>query len=94
MILDFNFQIKQLNGSPFEGEDGNAGKILGNFIASSGRGNPIKLWDWANIVYHGQPLEIDSSDSNMLSEMISGSETLPVITKAQLLEVISTKNKI
>lgn len=91
MVLDFNFQIKQLNGNNFDGDSGNAGKLLGDTLSQMNQGNAIKLWDWAIKLYNGKKLEIDEADSKILSGLIETTNLLPNITKAQLCEYINSK---
>lgn len=88
MQLDFNFQIKDLDGKDFEGENNNCGKILASYLQTLNKGNSMKLWDWAQTVWKKNPLEIDKTDSDVLKELVETGE-LPVITKAQILEAIS-----
>lgn len=87
MKLDFNFQIKNLDGKDLEGENNHCGKILANYLQGFNKGNSLKLWDWAQTVWKKQPLEIDKTDSDVLKELIETGD-LPVITKAQMIEVI------
>lgn len=89
--MNFNFQIKSLKGEDFEGANNNAGYILANYLASANKGNSMKLWDWAQRIYKNEDLKIDKTDTEVLQALIENSE-LPVITKAQILEVI--KNEI
>jgi len=88
MKLDFNFQIKNLDGVDFEGENNHCGKILANYLQSLNKGNSMKLWDWAQTVWKKQPLEIDKTDSDVLKELVETGD-LPVITKAQIIEAIN-----
>jgi len=88
MQLDFNFQIKDLDGKDFEGENNHCGKILASYLQTLDKGNSLKLWDWAQTVWKKNPLEIDKTDSDVLKQLVETGE-LPVITKAQILEAIS-----
>lgn len=58
------------------------------FLSTMNKGNSMKLWDWAQTIWKKQDLEIDKTDSEVLKGLIETSESLPVITKAQLLERI------
>ncbi len=88
MTLNFDFQIKNLKGEPFDGEGNNASTILSNFLASSNKGNAIKLWEWAQKVHQKKPLELDSTDAEVLMALVESTEAFPAITKAQIIEVI------
>lgn len=86
MKLNFDFEIKNLKGEPFP--NSNAGEILSNFLAQLNKGNSLKLWDWAQKIYKKEELEIDRTDAEVLQGLIETSESLPNITKAQIIEVI------
>jgi hypothetical protein len=90
MKLDFNFQIKGLDGNDIQGEGGNAGKLLSALLASQNKGNSIKLYDWALKVYNNTPLEIDSTDADVLIGLIEASESLTVIGKVPLINYIKS----
>ena len=84
--MKFDFPIKNLQGEPFE--NSNAGEILSNFLAQLNKGNSLKLWDWAQKIYKKEDLVLDRTDAEVLLGLIETTETLPVITKAQIIEVI------
>lgn len=88
MKLNFDFQIKALDGKEFKGDESNAAKILGSMLSALNKGNSMKLWDWAQTIWNKKDLEIDKTDSEVLKALIENSESLPVITKAQLIERI------
>lgn len=84
MILDFNFNFKNFDGSDLN----HAGKTLANLLAGLNKGNSYKLYDWAQKVYNNEKLEIDKTDSEILEALIEASEFLTVLGKVQLLDVI------
>lgn len=88
MKLDFNFQVKNLDGKDLEGEGSHCGKVLADYLQRLNKGNSMKLWDWAQTVWKKQPLEIDKTDSEVLKELVENSD-LPVITRAQIADVIN-----
>jgi len=88
MKLKFDFQIQSLDGKAFEGEENNASSILANALSRSNKGNAIKLWDWAMKIYKKEVLDIPVTDVEVLKALIEENQTLPVITKAQLLKHI------
>lgn len=89
MKIDFDFQIKKISGEDYEGEQNHCGKVLAQFLQQLNKGNSLKLWDWAQTLWKKQPLEIDKTDSDVLKEIVETTELLPVITKAQIIEVIN-----
>jgi hypothetical protein len=90
--LDFDWTLKQLSGEPMEGneEGSHAGKLLGGLLGSSNETTqPIKFFDWALKFYNKQPLELDSTDLEILKKFIKESRRLYVIAQAQLLNCIT-----
>ena len=86
--MNFNFQIKNLKGEEITGDQNSASEILSTFLASSNKGNSLKLWDWAQKIYKKEELNLDKTDLEVLQALVENTENLPVITKAQILEVI------
>lgn len=94
MNLNFNFKLKDLNGKSIEGDNGNAGKILGQMLFSQNKGNSLKLHDWALKVFNNKPIDLDDTDTNVLYGLIEQSEWLLVASKAPMLSYIdSVKDK-
>jgi hypothetical protein len=85
MKLDLNFNLKDLDGKEIEGA--NAGKLLANQLINQPKGDAVKFWELSLKLYKGDVVDLDSSDQNTIKQFIKDSETLPVITKAQLLLV-------
>lgn len=89
-MLDFNQPLKGLDGTEVKDIDGGSitlGKLLASQLASSNKGDALKLFTWAQKCYNGQPLDLDPSDKDVLKEFIKNSEQLTVLAKAQLLSV-------
>lgn len=93
MKLTFDFQIKNLKGEEFKGEDNNASSLLANVISQSNKGSAVKLWDWALKIYNKQEVTFSETDLDVLKAIIDESQTLPVITKAQILQHIEKKSQ-
>jgi septin family protein len=85
--INLNFNLIDLDGT--EIENSNIGKIIAQFLISETEGNALKLWDWSQKLYQGKPLELDESDQNDLKELIKKTNKLPIITKAQILKIIT-----
>lgn len=83
MKIDFNFDLLSLDGKAIEGEK--AGKLLARTLVGSNKGDALKFWEWAQKLYAGEPLEIDTSDTETLKNFVKESEVLTVLAKAQLL---------
>lgn len=89
-MLDFNQTLKGLDGEAVKDMDGKeitVGKLLAQQLASSNKGDAIKLFTWAQKVYGGEKLDLDKSDEGTLKEFIKNNEALTVLAKAQLLSV-------
>lgn len=89
-MLDFNKQLLGLDGKPVkdhEDKDVTVGKLLSGQLASANKGDALKLFNWAQKLYNGEPLDLDDSDKSTLKEFIKGNESLTVLAKAQALGV-------
>ena len=92
MKLDFNQPIVGLDGTVIEGS--NMGKILADQLAISTKGNALKFWEMATKLHSGEIIDLDQSDQSTVKEFIEKHDTLPNLTKAQLLLVfIDTEKK-
>lgn len=89
MELNFNNQVIGLNGQPLEGEQNSINKILANILAYSSSGPLTKFMDWARDLYAGKVLNLDRTDAEVLEGFIKSLDTIPNITKEQMLEVIA-----
>ena len=85
MKLDFNFNLKDLDGNDIQG--GEAGKIVANLLAQGSKGDALKFWDWALKINQKKVIDVEISDASLLESFIKDHEGLPVLTKAQLLLV-------
>ncbi len=92
MKLDFNQPIVGLDGTVIEGS--NMGKILADQLVISTKGNALKYWEMALKLHRGEEVDLDQADQTMVKEFIEKHESLPNLTKAQLLLVfIDTEKK-
>ncbi|GAB3511724.1 hypothetical protein [Emticicia fontis] len=92
MKLDFNQPIVSLDGTAIEGT--NMGKVLADHLALSTKGNALKNWEWALKLHKGEVIDLDTADQTTIKEFIDKHESLPSLTKAQLLLVfIETEKK-
>jgi hypothetical protein len=88
MVVKLDYQLNRLDGTPIEGDEGHAGKLVGRILAGQNQGNSIKLWDWALKLYNKQNLEIDSTDVKVLIGLIEADPQTTVLAKAQILPVL------
>jgi len=97
MTLDFNFEIKDLSGESAKDDKGNptiAGKVLAQELASSNKGNAIKLSDWAHKLWNLQPIEADLTDAEIIIEFVNNSEWLTNLSKAPILKYIKSQQEL
>lgn len=90
LMLDFNKPLCGLDGKSVTDVDGKEitlGKLLSGQLASSNKGDALKLFTWAQKCFNGEKLELDPSDASTLKDFIKNNETLTVLAKAQLLSV-------
>ena len=85
--LNFNFALKDLSGN--EIPDSNAGKLLASLLSNDNGKNPAKFWAWAQEFYGGQTVKIDNQDLDLLKTLVTDSQQLTALSKAQILEVIN-----
>ncbi len=88
MELNFNSQVKGLNGQPLQGETNALNRILANLLAYSTSGPLTKFMDWARDLYSSGVINVDRTDSEVLEAFIKNNEILPNLTKEQLADVI------
>jgi hypothetical protein len=91
MKLDFNQPIVGLDGTTIEGS--NMGRILADQLVISTKGNAIKYWEMALKLHRGEVIELDQADQSMVKDFIEKHESLPNLTKAQLLLVFIDSEK-
>lgn len=91
-MLDFNQNLKGLDGQVIKDEKDQEitlGKMLANQLAFSGKGDALKLFNWAQKMYAGEALDLDPTDTETLKSAIKDNEQLTILAKAQLLGVFN-----
>jgi hypothetical protein len=88
-MLDFNQPLKGLDGTTIkDGEkDFTLGRLLSAQLAGANKGDALKLFNWAQKLYNGEPLDLDQSDTETLKQFVKDNESLTVLGKAQILSV-------
>lgn len=90
--VNLNFAFKGLDG--VEMIETNAGKSLGQALASATKGDPIKHWSLAKRMYDGEILEVDESDLTLVKEFVKSSEGFTALAKAQMLDVLNNAEEV
>ena len=93
MKVNLNKPLQDLSGKPLkddQGQPSNIGKVLAEVLATQNKGDIIKLWDWAQALYHGKPIDLDRADQDTLKKFIEEHEQATILVKAQLLELFKT----
>lgn len=89
MKLNFNFNLTDINSRNVLDQEGNpveANKFLAALLAQLSKGDSIKLIELALKLNAGEELDLDTSDTNKLKEIVEQAE-LQNIIKYRLLNV-------
>lgn len=89
MKLNFNFTLTDLNGRNVLDQEGNpaeANKFLASMLSQLSKGDSIKLIELALKLNAGEELDLDTSDTKKLKEIVEQAE-LQNIIKYRLLNV-------
>jgi hypothetical protein len=92
MTLDFNFNLKDLDGAELTPAQ-NAGKHAATAMVTQPHGNALKMWDWAVALNSGKPIEVDNADFEVIQKFIETSVSLTILSKHQLLQVMKEAKK-
>lgn len=91
--LNFEVPVLTLKGVPMKDEDGTEtvlGKVLGDHIGgAAGEKNVVKLYGWASKMSQSKAVELDSEDFNSLKAFVELLPRLPILVKAQALEIFN-----
>lgn len=85
--INLNAQFTELDGTEIAGAS--MGKILANVIVQQSKGDAVKLYGWALDLSKGNHVSIDKSDYDTLKTFVKESEALPILSKAQILNIIN-----
>ncbi len=85
MTLDFNFNLKDLDGAELTPAQ-NAGKHLAMAMVTQPHGSALKMWDWAVALNSGKSIEVDKADFETIYRFVDTSVALTILTKHQVLE--------
>lgn len=83
MRLNLDKNVIDLHGNPLQDK---LSEILANVLAMSTIGPPAKMIAWAvNLINEGE-IEVDKSDIRFLTDLITNTDKIVNLAKAQLLE--------
>jgi hypothetical protein len=85
--IDLNKCLTDLDGN--EIKESNMGKIVAQMLVSSSKGDALKYMAWALKMHAGESLELDPSDVETLKNFIKDHDQLTILSKAQMLEVLT-----
>ena len=91
MQYDFNVPLYDLAGNIItdpKGDDITIGKLISNALVNQSKGDALKFHSWAIDMYNCQTINLDRSDVKMLREFIETNETITVLGKAQIFELL------
>ena len=95
MKVDLKIPFTDLAKKPIveNGETVMLGKVVANHLANSSKGEPVKLFGWAEKLYNGESLELDEADYDTLYNFVKDSEHLSNAIKAQALRALKKSEK-
>lgn len=93
MKIDLNFQLKSLQGKDFEGEHNNAAVLLANALSTMTKGNSLKLQSFCMKLIDKKPIEVDSTEYEMLVALIEVNDSIFNVSKWQILEAFEKAKK-
>ena len=90
--LDLNFAFLGIDETTIvqQGKELIAGEVLAGVLISEVKGDAIKYFDWAVSLNKKKVIEIDDSDFIKLKSLVSETEKLTILLKAQLLKYFET----
>jgi hypothetical protein len=97
MNYNFNIALKNLAGETVKdekNEDLTVGKLLSSSLVNQTKGDSIKYFAWALKMYNCEQINLDASDIKVLSSFVEGNESLTVLAKAQILELLAVRQSI
>lgn len=95
MKLNFNKTVTALDGEKVKDEHNkevNLAKIIAHHLATSNKGDALKLFSWALKLQNGEVLDLDKSDQNTFKDFINES-SLNNLVKYQVLIEFDQKEK-
>lgn len=102
MVLDLNFELKNLRGEPLQPEP-NAGKLLASFLVGISKQEMPQTWDrvdalklmsWGMKLYESSKIDIDESDRQKLKSFVDNHPYMNALVAGPLLgRLNSLENK-
>lgn len=84
--INLSNPILDLDGKEVEGLT--LGKVLGNQLAGSNKGEALKYYDWAVALYKVGSIEVDKVDAKKIKEFTESTEQLTNLVKAQIITIL------
>lgn len=91
MQYDFNVPLYDLAGNIIKDnkeEDITIGKLISNALVNQSKGDALKFHSWAMDMYNCRSINLDRSDVKTLREFIENNETITVLGKAQIFDLL------
>lgn len=90
MKYNFNKPLRSIKG---EEQSTRLSDALADLLSTENSNNAVKLYGWALALVNTGELVLDKADKKILEELISTSNRMIVLLKAQLLECFETPVK-
>jgi len=92
MQYDFNVPLYDLAGNVIKDpkdQDITIGKLLSNALVNQAKGDALKFHSWAMDMYNCKVINLDRSDCKTLREFVENNETITVLGKAQIFDLLA-----
>ena len=87
MKIDMNIPLCGLDGKQID--DKTIGQAVASLLVSEGKSkDPLKLLEWAEKLYKGEVIDLDTSDQETFKELIRGNELMSDLTKGRALMIL------
>lgn len=91
MKINLNFEMKDLDGNPTEGN--NLSKLLAKQLVGTSEGDILKHYEWAIALNKGDIIDIDTSDQEYLKKFIKANQFMTILAKHQILQAFDKNAK-
>lgn len=97
MKLDFNAPLLNLKDEPIKNTNGSdilLNELLANaLVSTAGKEDIVRIFDWGVTLQKTGKLDLSRADQSMLKGLIEGSDSLSIISKGRLLNILEPKPK-
>lgn len=91
--IDLTENLQDLDGGPVfrDGRPVSIGRLVAEALLNGGKGDPLKLYDWAMTLAKTGRITLDTSDEEIFKGHIKDSPSITNLVKGQALTAINTQ---